>query len=132
PALFDARYVESLFEVKTVLLKNEVDDGRPILFEKHAELPGCYSILGGRMDNSYDVTESLTAEEFGKQVGLLWKTPGRNTPASSEARCSSRRRFPHFTARRTSTRSRTGSSTLSFAPVLRPKNGSPTAPPRTT
>lgn len=74
PALFDARYVESLFEVKTVLLKNEVDDGRPILFEKHAELPGCYSILGGKIDNIYDVIEKLDAEEFGKPVELLWNT----------------------------------------------------------
>ncbi len=40
PAVLEAKYVDSLFEVKTVLVKNEGDDGRPILFEKHAELPG--------------------------------------------------------------------------------------------
>ncbi|MBD5802542.1 hydroxyglutarate oxidase [Azoarcus sp. Aa7] len=64
PSVFDAKYVESLFEVKTVLIKNEGDDGRPILFEKHAELPGCYSVLGGKIDNIYDVLEKLEAEEF--------------------------------------------------------------------
>lgn len=64
PAVFDARYVDSLFEVKTVLVKNEGDDGRPILFEKHPELPGCYSILGGKIDNIYDVLEKLDAEDF--------------------------------------------------------------------
>ena len=48
PAVLEAKYVDSLFEVKTVLVKNEGDDGRPILFEKHAELPGCYSVLGGK------------------------------------------------------------------------------------
>ncbi|MDR5804202.1 MULTISPECIES: FAD-binding oxidoreductase [unclassified Caballeronia] len=64
PAVRDAKYVESLFEVKTVLGKNEVDDGRPILFEKHADLPGCYSILGGKIDNIYDVLEKLDAESF--------------------------------------------------------------------
>ncbi|SAL04483.1 malate:quinone oxidoreductase [Caballeronia calidae] len=64
PAVRDAKYVESLFEVKTVLGKNEVDDGRPILFEKHADLPGCYSVLGGKIDNIYDVLEKLDAESF--------------------------------------------------------------------
>ena len=64
PAVFDAEYVDSLYEVKTVLVKNEGDDGRPILFEKHADLPGCYSVLGGKIDNIYDVLEKLDAEHF--------------------------------------------------------------------
>jgi hypothetical protein len=64
PAVAKARYVDSLFEVKTVLVKNEGDDGRPILFEKHAEIPGCYSVLGGKIDNIYDVLEKLETEEF--------------------------------------------------------------------
>lgn len=62
PAVLDCRYADSLFEVKTVLVKNEGDDGRPILFEKHPELPGCYSILGGKIDNIYDVVERLDNE----------------------------------------------------------------------
>lgn len=62
PAVLDAKYADSLFEVKTILQKNEGDDGRPILFEKHAELPGCYSILGGKIDNIYDVLEKLETE----------------------------------------------------------------------
>jgi hypothetical protein len=57
-------YVDSLFEVKTVLVKNEGDDGRPILFEKHFKLPGCYSILGGKIDNIYDVFEKLDVEQL--------------------------------------------------------------------
>lgn len=64
PAILDAKYVDSLYEVKTVLVKNESDDGRPILFEKHAELPGCYSVLGGKIDNIYDILEKLDAEKF--------------------------------------------------------------------
>lgn len=64
PAIIGARHVDSLFEVKTVLVKNEGDDGRPILFERHAELPGCYSILGGKIDNIYDVLERLDLEVF--------------------------------------------------------------------
>ncbi|MEB6662896.1 FAD-binding oxidoreductase [Achromobacter ruhlandii] len=64
PAVLDATYVESLFEIKTVLMKNEGDDGRPILFEKHSELPGCFSVLGGKIDNIYDVLEKLDAEDL--------------------------------------------------------------------
>lgn len=64
PAVLDAKYVDSLFEVKTVLVKNEGDDGRPILFEKHPELPGCYSVLGGKIDNIYDVLEKLDIEDL--------------------------------------------------------------------
>lgn len=62
PAIRRAKYAGSLFEVKTVLQKNEIDDGRPILFERHPELPGCYSVLGGKIDNIYDVLEKLDLE----------------------------------------------------------------------
>ncbi len=64
PSVLDAKYADSLFEVKTILQKNEGDDGRPILFEQHAELPGCYSVLGGKIDNIYDVLEKLETEKF--------------------------------------------------------------------
>jgi glycine/D-amino acid oxidase-like deaminating enzyme len=64
PAVLDAKYVDSLFEVKTVLVKNEGDDGRPILFETHPALPGYYSVLGGKIDNIYDVLEKLQHESI--------------------------------------------------------------------
>ncbi|WP_211472358.1 FAD-dependent oxidoreductase [Collimonas humicola] len=64
PSVLDSQYVESLFEVKTVLAKSEGDDGRPILFERHAELPGCYSVLGGKIDNIYDVLEKMDEEQL--------------------------------------------------------------------
>jgi len=59
PSLYKAKYVDSLFEVKTVLVKNEGDDGRPILFEKHPSLPNLFSLLGGKIDNIYDVLEKM-------------------------------------------------------------------------
>jgi glycine/D-amino acid oxidase-like deaminating enzyme len=62
PEVMKAKHVDSLFEIKTVLVKNEGDDGRPILFEKHSALPGCYSVLGGKIDNIYDVLEMLEGE----------------------------------------------------------------------
>jgi len=64
PSLSNAQYIESLFEVKTILMKNEGDDGRPILFEKYEALPRCFSILGGKIDNIYDVLEKLDAERL--------------------------------------------------------------------
>ncbi len=64
PMLASARQQDSLFEIKTVLVKNEGDDGRPILFERHETAPGCYSILGGKIDNVYDVLEKLEHEHF--------------------------------------------------------------------
>ena len=59
PSLYKAKYVDSLFEVKTVLVKNEGDDGRPILFEKHPSLPNLFSLLGGKIDNIYDILEKM-------------------------------------------------------------------------
>ncbi|MDD2774361.1 MAG: FAD-dependent oxidoreductase [Gallionella sp.] len=64
PTVQNAKYVDSLFEVKTVLIKNEGDDGRPILFEKHQDMLGCYSVLGGKIDNIYDILEKLDEEFF--------------------------------------------------------------------
>ena len=59
PAIENAKYRESLFEVKTILIKNDIDDGRPILFEEHSNFPGLYSVLGGKIDNIYDVLQRL-------------------------------------------------------------------------
>ncbi|WP_431274093.1 FAD-dependent oxidoreductase [Variovorax ureilyticus] len=64
PAICDAAYVDSLFEVKTVLIKNEGDDGRPIFFERCGSTAGYYSVLGGKIDNIYDVLARLEAEQF--------------------------------------------------------------------
>lgn len=64
PAIQQKQYVDSLFEVKTLLVKNEGDDGRPILFEQNPQLPGCYSVLGGKIDNIFDVLEKLNDQTF--------------------------------------------------------------------
>ena len=64
PAILDSNYIESMFEVKTVLSSNEIDDGRPIVFNKHSEIKGCYTILGGKIDNIYDVLKRLDDEDI--------------------------------------------------------------------
>lgn len=38
PLLEDAVYKDSIYEVKTIQVKNETDDGRPILFTKDYEI----------------------------------------------------------------------------------------------
>ena len=62
PSLREAKHLDSIFEVKTLLEQNEVDDGRPILLERSPSLPGCYAILGGKIDNVYDALDRLDAE----------------------------------------------------------------------
>ena len=73
PALSKARYVRSLYEVKTVLLKNETDDGRPILCREHYGLNNLYLVMGGKIDNIYDVLKYLqqfatTAEQEALEI----------------------------------------------------------------
>ncbi|MFM7350468.1 MAG: FAD-dependent oxidoreductase [Erythrobacter sp.] len=67
PCLAGAEYRRSIYEVKTILIKNEADDGRPILYQQKPENSRVVSILGGKIDNIYDLLEALkdTAPEFG-------------------------------------------------------------------
>ena len=62
PALAGARIVDSIFEVKTLLVRNEIDDGRPILMERSESVNTVYSIMGGKLDNIYDVIRRLRAD----------------------------------------------------------------------
>jgi glycine/D-amino acid oxidase-like deaminating enzyme len=64
PPLARARHVGSLYEIKVVLLRNEQDDARPILFEPSPESPRVISVLGGKIDNIYDVLEVLQAHDW--------------------------------------------------------------------
>jgi len=59
PALSMARHVRSLFEVKTVLPQAEDVDARPILFKPCEELPRLISVMGGKIDNVYDLPREL-------------------------------------------------------------------------
>lgn len=59
PCLAECKYDRSLFEVKSVLMKSEKDDGRPILLRRHSDAPGLFSILGAKIDNIYDLFDAL-------------------------------------------------------------------------
>jgi hypothetical protein len=66
PIARSIRHVESLFEIKTLLLQTEVDDARPIAFHRDAALPRVVSILGGKIDNIFDVVRFIERElDFG-------------------------------------------------------------------
>jgi glycine/D-amino acid oxidase-like deaminating enzyme len=73
PCMQGARYVKSLFEVKTVLVQNEVDDGRPILFRCQPGNPDFTTVLGAKIDNIYDVLDALN---------VLYATPAPFTHAT--------------------------------------------------
>jgi glycine/D-amino acid oxidase-like deaminating enzyme len=64
PLAREFRYVDSLWEVKTVLPKSEIDDSRPILFRTDQGLPGLTCIMGAKIDNVYDVIEFGTAGQW--------------------------------------------------------------------
>jgi glycine/D-amino acid oxidase-like deaminating enzyme len=59
PSLARAKVRSSLLDVKTILLRNEDDDGRPILFERAPESPRVLSVLGSKFDTVYDAIEAL-------------------------------------------------------------------------
>jgi hypothetical protein len=66
PCLTEAEYRRSIYDLKTILIKNEGDDGRPILYHRKPDDSRVISILGGKIDNIYDLFEAVkdTAPEF--------------------------------------------------------------------
>jgi glycine/D-amino acid oxidase-like deaminating enzyme len=65
PLMQRTEYVRSLFEVKTVLTQNEANDGRPILLRRNHGLDGLWVVMGGKIDNIYDVMQALEAMRGG-------------------------------------------------------------------
>ena len=57
--MHSVRWRQSLFEVKTVLMRNEADDGRPILLSRNTTHKGLMCVLGGKLDNIYDLFDAL-------------------------------------------------------------------------
>lgn len=62
PVMRGARYVESIFETKTIMPRSEQDDSRPILLRRCPEHPALISVLGAKIDSVYDVEDALRAE----------------------------------------------------------------------
>lgn len=75
PALQNAVWRESLLEIKVIPVRNEIDDGRPILLTEHADCPGLYSVLGSKIDNIYDLFFALSGlGERWAQANTNWLT----------------------------------------------------------
>lgn len=68
PAMNDCRYVKSLWELKAILPQSEQSDARPILFKAHDELPGLFSVMGGKIDNVYDLARELERAGLTQEV----------------------------------------------------------------
>lgn len=62
PCLSECRYLDSLWEVKTVLPRSETDDSRPILCRFNYGLNGFHCIMGGKIDNVYDAVAAINNE----------------------------------------------------------------------
>jgi glycine/D-amino acid oxidase-like deaminating enzyme len=59
PALRNCIYHDSLWTIKTLLPLSEVDDGRPILFQKDASIPNLIHVMGGKIDNIFDIEDEV-------------------------------------------------------------------------
>lgn len=59
PVLGECSYVESLWEVKTILPQSDFSDSRPILFKRDSFVPRFISVLGGKIDNIFELDEAL-------------------------------------------------------------------------
>lgn len=59
PILSECRYEDSIWEVKTILPRSESNDSRPILFNPNHGLKGFHTVMGGKIDNVYDVIEVI-------------------------------------------------------------------------
>jgi glycine/D-amino acid oxidase-like deaminating enzyme len=59
PALGEAQHHDSIWEIKTLLPRSEIDDSRPILFSCNNQHDSVISVLGGKVDNLYDAQDKL-------------------------------------------------------------------------
>jgi hypothetical protein len=57
PLVSESTYVDSMWEVKTLLPRSEVDDSRPILFRRDHGIEGFHSVMGSKIDNVYDMID---------------------------------------------------------------------------
>lgn len=59
PCLKKAKHIGSIKEIKTILLINKEDDGRPSLYKKDYGFKGLDIILGSKLDTVYDIFKKL-------------------------------------------------------------------------
>jgi glycine/D-amino acid oxidase-like deaminating enzyme len=62
PSLKKTTYQRSFYEIKALLQQHEVDDGRPILYRNHYGINNFAVIMGGKIDNIYDILALIQHE----------------------------------------------------------------------
>lgn len=88
PVMRESRYVDSLWEIKTLMPRSEQDDSRPILLKRCPEHPALFTVLGAKIDSVYDVEDALAA--------LLDQRPAPHAPRPTPTDV---RRIPAFDRR---------------------------------
>ncbi|MBU3071662.1 FAD-binding oxidoreductase [Aestuariicella sp. G3-2] len=66
PILEKSVYIKSLREVKTILPASEKNDSRPILFKDNYGQRGYHCLMGGKIDNIYDVIDVISSKGLDK------------------------------------------------------------------
>lgn len=64
PAAAECRYQDSLWEIKSLLPRSEMDDSRPILFQPHYGMRNYHLVMGGKIDNVYEIAD-VVGKTFG-------------------------------------------------------------------
>ncbi len=59
PILSESHYIDSMWEIKTVLPWSENCDSRPIFFGPNHGLEGFHNVVGGKIDNIYDIVDII-------------------------------------------------------------------------
>lgn len=59
PAAAGLRPRGSLFEIKAIPNRHELDDGRPIMVRRHCERPLCASVLGAKLDSVFELEAAI-------------------------------------------------------------------------
>jgi len=57
PDMKDMKHNGDICERKTVLIQNDIDDGRPIMFRENYGFDGFDIIIGAKLDNIYDILD---------------------------------------------------------------------------
>lgn len=64
PVLKESEQKGSIYEVKTVLTEYEFNDRRPILFKKDWGFKNLHVVMGGKIDNIYDIIQKVESSMF--------------------------------------------------------------------
>ena len=59
PSLKGIKHLGSIWETKTLLIENENNDRRPILYRKDYGMKNFHIVMGGKIDNIYDAIDEI-------------------------------------------------------------------------